>query len=185
MPEIEHIVVLIMGELLVRQSARDDARTRFRWASQGVDGLTVAAGAFRTTTATLNGQKVFARTQFRRASSPGHPARPGTPATSPTTAASTTGSWRERPGGDGVLGQVRHPVTYSLVKHFPFGERFFCSTLCQTYPNRRFFFTGPPRGRSHQHHDVHHPGSERDDLGPGSTPTDRAGGSTTRISPAW
>ena len=38
------------------------------------------------------------------------------------------------------------PVTYSLAKHFPIGERFFCSTLCQTYPNRRFFFTGTASG---------------------------------------
>jgi phospholipase C len=38
------------------------------------------------------------------------------------------------------------PFTYSLVEHFPIGERFFCSTLCQTYPNRRFFFTGTASG---------------------------------------
>ncbi|HVP02203.1 MAG TPA: alkaline phosphatase family protein [Solirubrobacteraceae bacterium] len=38
------------------------------------------------------------------------------------------------------------PFTYSLVRHFPIGERFFCSTLAQTYPNRRFFFTGTASG---------------------------------------
>ena len=38
------------------------------------------------------------------------------------------------------------PFTYSLAEHFPLGERFFCSTLCQTYPNRRFFFTGTASG---------------------------------------
>jgi len=38
------------------------------------------------------------------------------------------------------------PLTYSLVEHFPIGERFFSSTLAQTYPNRRFLFTGTASG---------------------------------------
>jgi phospholipase C len=38
------------------------------------------------------------------------------------------------------------PAMYSLAETFPLGQRFFCSTLCQTYPNRRFFFTGTASG---------------------------------------
>ncbi|MFL5890884.1 MAG: phospholipase C [Solirubrobacteraceae bacterium] len=38
------------------------------------------------------------------------------------------------------------PAMYSLAATFPIGQRFFCSTLCQTYPNRRFFFTGTASG---------------------------------------
>jgi phospholipase C len=38
------------------------------------------------------------------------------------------------------------PFTYSLVEHFPLGQRYFCSVLAQTYPNRRFFFTGTASG---------------------------------------
>jgi phospholipase C len=38
------------------------------------------------------------------------------------------------------------PFTYSLARHFPIGQRFFCSVLAQTYPNRRFFFTGTASG---------------------------------------
>jgi len=38
------------------------------------------------------------------------------------------------------------PFTYSLARHFPIGERYFASTLCQTYPNRRFFFAGTASG---------------------------------------
>ncbi len=38
------------------------------------------------------------------------------------------------------------PFTYSLVKDFPIGERYFCSVLAQTYPNRRFFFCGTASG---------------------------------------
>ena len=38
------------------------------------------------------------------------------------------------------------PFTYSLVKHFPVGNRYFCSALAQTYPNRRFLFCGTSSG---------------------------------------
>ncbi len=38
------------------------------------------------------------------------------------------------------------PFTYSLARHFPIGQRYFCSTLCQTYPNRRFLFAGTASG---------------------------------------
>ncbi len=38
------------------------------------------------------------------------------------------------------------PFTYSLTEHFPIGERYFCSVLAQTYPNRRFFFAATASG---------------------------------------
>jgi phospholipase C len=38
------------------------------------------------------------------------------------------------------------PFTYALASEFPVGERYFGSTLCQTYPNRRFLFTGTASG---------------------------------------
>ena len=38
------------------------------------------------------------------------------------------------------------PFTYSLVKHFPIGERYFSSVMAQTFPNRRFFFAGTSSG---------------------------------------
>jgi phospholipase C len=38
------------------------------------------------------------------------------------------------------------PFSYSLAKYFPVGQRYFSSTLCQTYPNRRFFFAGTASG---------------------------------------
>ena len=38
------------------------------------------------------------------------------------------------------------PFTYSLARQFPIGQRFFCSTLCQTYPNLRYFMTGTSSG---------------------------------------
>jgi phospholipase C len=38
------------------------------------------------------------------------------------------------------------PFTYSLARHFPVGNRYFCSVLAQTYPNRRFLFCGTASG---------------------------------------
>jgi phospholipase C len=38
------------------------------------------------------------------------------------------------------------PFTYGLARHFPLGQRYFCSVLAQTYPNRRFFFCGTASG---------------------------------------
>lgn len=38
------------------------------------------------------------------------------------------------------------PFTYSLVRHFPIGNRYFSSALAQTYPNRRFLFCGTASG---------------------------------------
>jgi phospholipase C len=45
-----------------------------------------------------------------------------------------------------VWDQSYLPFTYALARHFPIGERYFCSALCQTYPNRRFFFCGTASG---------------------------------------
>ena len=38
------------------------------------------------------------------------------------------------------------PVTYSLAQAFPIGERHFCSLLGQTFPNRMYFFAGTSQG---------------------------------------
>ena len=40
----------------------------------------------------------------------------------------------------------RLPFTASLAAHFPIGQRYFSSVLAQTYPNRRFLFTGTASG---------------------------------------
>jgi phospholipase C len=38
------------------------------------------------------------------------------------------------------------PFYYGLARTFPLADRWFCSTLCQTYPNRRFFMAGTAAG---------------------------------------
>jgi phospholipase C len=38
------------------------------------------------------------------------------------------------------------PFSYSMAEHFPIGQRYFCSVMAQTYPNRRFLFCGTASG---------------------------------------
>jgi phospholipase C len=38
------------------------------------------------------------------------------------------------------------PFTYSLARRFPVGQRYFCSVLGPTYPNRRFLLAGTANG---------------------------------------
>jgi phospholipase C len=38
------------------------------------------------------------------------------------------------------------PYYYSLARVFPIGDRYFCSVLAQTYPNRRFLLAATARG---------------------------------------
>ncbi len=38
------------------------------------------------------------------------------------------------------------PFYYDLASTFPLADRWFCSALCQTYPNRRFLLAGTARG---------------------------------------
>jgi len=38
------------------------------------------------------------------------------------------------------------PFYYDLARTFPLASRWFCSTLCQTYPNRRFLMAGTAAG---------------------------------------
>jgi phospholipase C len=38
------------------------------------------------------------------------------------------------------------PFTLDLARHFPVGDRFFCSALAQTFPNRMFLIAGTPSG---------------------------------------
>ena len=42
--------------------------------------------------------------------------------------------------------QTFMPFTYSLAEFFPIGQRYFCSVMAQTYPNRRFLFCGTSSG---------------------------------------
>jgi phospholipase C len=145
MSEIRHIVVLVMenhsfDNLLGMVPIQVPGR-------HAVNGLTLKRGRFTNFNPDAGGQRVFAE----HASSPCQLPR--------VPSQSWNASHESYDGGrnDGFVrasGPIAMrfwdkrdlPLTYSLAKHFPIGERFFASTLAQTYPNRRFFFTGTASG---------------------------------------
>ena len=145
MPEIRHIVVLMMenhsfDNLLGMVPYQVKGRA-------GVDGLRRHRGRLLDFNRDTHGKKVFAQ-------------HAGTPCQLPHVPTQAWNASHQSYDGGRNDGFVRAsgpvamrfwdkgdlPFTYSLVEHFPIGERFFCSTLCQTYPNRRFFFAGTASG---------------------------------------
>jgi phospholipase C len=145
MDEIRHIVVLMMenhsfDNLLGMVPHQVPGR-------RSVDGLTLRHGTVTNFNLDATGQRVTAN----------HAASPCQEHSVPSQ--SWNASHESWDGGrnDGFVrasGPVamwywdRHdlPFTYSLAKHFPLGERYFASTLAQTYPNRRFFFAATASG---------------------------------------
>jgi phospholipase C len=145
MPEIQHIVVLIM-----ENHSFDNLLGMVPYQVPGrahVDGLTRRKGKLVNFNRDTNGHKVFAQ----RADSPcqldGHPGQNWNASHESYNGGRNDGFVRAS-GPIAMRFWDKHdlPFTYSLVEHFPIGERFFCSTLCQTDPNRRFFFTGTASG---------------------------------------
>ena len=50
------------------------------------------------------------------------------------------------PAAMGYWNSADIPYYYSLGQVFPVADRWFCSVLAQTYPNRRFLLAGPRPG---------------------------------------
>lgn len=50
------------------------------------------------------------------------------------------------PVAAGDFNRTHLPFTYSLFSHFPIADRFFCSLLGQTWPNRMFLIAATSRG---------------------------------------
>jgi phospholipase C len=46
----------------------------------------------------------------------------------------------------GYFAEKQLPFYYSLASQFPIGDRYFCSVMAQTYPNRRFLIAGTALG---------------------------------------
>ena len=154
-PGIEHIVVLMMENhsydnffgMLGRgpgQQPRGDGFTL------GPDGLPTATNpyadgrvqkAFRMpTTCQLPGRPSQEWTASHHAynggRNDGFVSAPISPVTSETVGGVAMGYWT----GEDL------PFTYSLASTFPIGDRWFCSTLAQTDPNRRFLIAGTASG---------------------------------------
>jgi phospholipase C len=147
MPEIEHIVVLMMEN----HSFDNFLGMLGRGAGQVPrgDGLTIAADGYP---ANSNPQ------------SNGAPLRSFHMPTTCQFSAAPTQEWEQAHiqyaggknsgfvvsgSGDVAMGYFDAtdlPFTYDLATHFPIGDRYFCSVLGQTDPNRRFLFAGTSMG---------------------------------------
>jgi phospholipase C len=147
---IEHIVVLMMenhsfDNLLGMVPHQVRGRT-------GVDGLTISGGQVQNSNPSsvtpngIEGPTVTAQL-----------------AASPCQSASVSQSWNAshtawNNGANNGFVQASGtpamwywdrsflPTSYALAEHYPLGQRYFCSVLAQTYPNRRFLFTGTASG---------------------------------------
>ncbi len=145
MPKIEHIVVLMM-----ENHSFDNLLGMVPWQVKGrllVDGLERRKGRLANFNRDSSGHKVFAA----RAPSPCQLSGAPTQSWNASHEAYANGanSGFVKASGPIAMALWDHhdlPFTYSLVKHFPIGQRYFCSTLCQTYPNRRYLFSGTSSG---------------------------------------
>ena len=144
MHQIEHIVVLMMeNHSFDNLLGMVPHQVRGR---QNVDGLTVRRGRVTNVNPGPRG-----RVRAHRASSPcqehGIPTQAWNASHIAYDGGRNDGFVRASgPVAMWFWDQRDLPFTYSLAQHFPIGERYFCSTLCQTYPNRRFFFSGTASG---------------------------------------
>jgi phospholipase C len=145
MPEIEHIVVLMMenhsfDNLLGMVSHQVPGR-------RGVDGFRLRHGKPIDANPDANGTAVVAQ----------HASSPCQLQGEPSQSWSASHAAYDNGLNDGFVKAstpvAMHywdkrdiPFTYSLAEHFPIGERHFCSVLGQTFPNRRFLFAGTSFG---------------------------------------
>jgi phospholipase C len=145
MPKIDHIVVLMM-----ENHSFDNLLGLVPYQVPGrhmVDGLTRRKGRLTNLNPDSSGRKVHAQ----KASSPCQLSGIPTQAWNASHEAYNGGrnnGFVKASGPEAMRywDQEFLPFTYSLVKHFPIGQRYFCSVLAQTYPNRRFLFAGTASG---------------------------------------
>ncbi|HET9105161.1 MAG TPA: alkaline phosphatase family protein [Solirubrobacteraceae bacterium] len=145
LPEIEHVIVLMMenhsfDNLLGMAAYQVPGR-------RGLDGLRQRRGRLIDVNRDAAGHPVHAA----RAASPCQ--LPAVPSQS-WNASHTSWNHGRMDGFVRASGPMamrywdEHdlPFTYSLVRHYPIGQRYFCSVMAQTFPNRRFFFAGSASG---------------------------------------
>jgi phospholipase C len=145
MPRIEHIVVLMMenqsfdgflGMLPHQFSSR-----------RKVDGLRVDAGGRPTPVNRAGGKAYRSKLAPTPCQEKGHPGQNWN--ASHLSYARGRNSGFVKASGPVAMwywDKETLPALSSLASQFPVGQRYFCSVLAQTYPNRRFLFTGTASG---------------------------------------
>jgi phospholipase C len=148
LPAIEHIVVLMMEnhsyDNFLGMLGRGDGFTL------GPDGQPTATNPYANgqiqhafhmpTTCQLSSQPsqtwYATHTAYDNGAMDGFVRTPVSLGSSTTSGPVTMGYWT----GDDL------PFTYSLARTFPIGDRWFCSVLGQTFPNRRYLIAGTSAG---------------------------------------
>ncbi|MHB1836389.1 MAG: phospholipase C [Solirubrobacteraceae bacterium] len=145
MPQIEHIVVLIMenhsfDNLLGMVPARVPGR-------RAVDGFALRHGRPANWNPDAGGHRVLASPASSPCQLPAEPMQTWNASHASFDGGRNDGFVRAS-GAIAMRYWDEHdlPFTYSLVRHFPIGQRYFCSTMAQTYPNLRYFFCGTSSG---------------------------------------
>jgi phospholipase C len=145
MPQIEHIVVLMM-----ENHSFDNLLGMVPFQVPGrasVDGFTRRGSRIANANRDLGGRRVLAAHAGSPCQLPGVPSQSWN--ASHIAWAGGANSGFVRASGDVAMRYWDRddlPFTYALAEHFPIGERYFSSVLAQTYPNRRFLFTGTSSG---------------------------------------
>ena len=145
MHQIKHVVVLMM-----ENHSFDNMYGRIPQVVKGrarVDGLTMSGGHITNSNPDKDGKPVFARHASTPCQPEGEPTQTWNASHEAYAHGKNTGFVKaSSPFAMRYVDDRDIPFTYSLVKHFPIGQRYFCSVLAQTYPNRRFLFTGTASG---------------------------------------
>ena len=165
-PQIEHIVVLMM-----ENHSYDNQLGMLRPPGRGRIPARPGRAADSDATRTRDGriQHAFRMPTHLPARRPAR-ARTGWTATPSTTTAGSTASSTIRAAARSSMGywqQADLPFYYSLASAFPIADRYFCSVLGQTYPNRRYLMAATSIGHGQRHRaGAHRLPGERDDLRP-------------------
>ena len=145
MPQIKHIVVLMMenhsfDNLLGMVPYEVPGRS-------GIDGLSRRSGKLTDFNRNTNGHRVFANRAPTPCQIQHHPGQDWNASHQSWDNGRNDGFVRASgPIAMSIWDEHDLPFTYSLARRFPIGQRYFCSVLAQTYPNRRFMFTATASG---------------------------------------
>ena len=145
MPQIKHVVVLMMenhsfDNLLGMVPHRVPGRGK-------IDGFTLKHGRPVEVNRNTNGSKVHARPMSSPCQLVGRPRQDWNASHVSWNGGRNDGFVKASgPVAMSFWDDTDLPFTYSLVEHFPVGNRYFSSALAQTYPNRRFLFCGTSSG---------------------------------------
>jgi phospholipase C len=141
-PKIEHVVVLMM-----ENHSYDNKLGMLR--RPGADGFTIGAGGKPTATNHYaNGDIQHAFAMPTTCQQFGKPSQTWTEAHTQFAQGRNSGFVMSASGpvAMGYWDEAEQPFYYSVARHFPLADRYFCSLLGPTFPNRRYLISATSLG---------------------------------------